>query len=726
MNDTPLKDEEDYPFTKVYSLVKKKPNLIKQAVIGAIILDRNIAEEIISSVLLGIYNKAHSSYKLGVKRNLSADDTSTVFFVTKTPSSIKAFLQKYAPLPKNKEYEILSARIDFLNYADVFRDRDPFQGEFSNLTSYTVTDEHNIKLEFTQHEPPMVPIVKTVDATSDFPMGIGYMYHYIIFTIIDKDTNKADITPLRIILYEADPRYPELALKDTERVYKQMPILPFRELNTSLTDDKHSDSEQYKATKAILKNYRVKMSDVDKGVNKSDNVDKVNFIHMFHGTELTSKIYRNEDGVPDKNEPQGNSKDELKYLYEYYSSTYRTNLLTYEELPLFTKDYPPVYLLPKDGNSEVRSHCADPRHFYHITLQHSVPNLFIIDYKFTDSIGECAKVLCTVLPMFHTASLTTDIKHIRYDRAIYSYFFNEFGGGVFFLKQITPTQCSVIHFKTIKHYNLVPQIEESFQTYVSEEEGEKAFLPLSYPVLKNLPYQVGSGAFFSSLRLLFNSWSTEDVKWYQETAFWDVILIIEIAASIATGNVVGIVGGLIGLIDSLSGGVFSQLIDDIFHISTMLGKGYEYLSGVLGEGVVRALIAHIQIGLIIAGASGITNLMLQVGINISSMVIGQSLSKWDELHLETIQDELRAIREQQEELEDKIEKARKKHGLDHDSNENYFLYSLYAKIDMLPKETTHEYVNRKLHVEDHTTKMLKTVFGLHDYLLEPENLINFL
>lgn len=343
----------------------------------------------------------------------------------------------------------------------------------------------------------------------------GYLWYDVEYYLTDS-TGKATGTAIAWEYNVSTEVHPNLTpkVKQQDAISPYYPIVPIREYNNRLKD---TDPALYQSGKKTLRTIGINLDNLDEAIHDGANTD-LNFLdhaYVIVAVDIATKV------------PSSNV-----YLYEHFNKLYYESGVKSEDFlyweahmknvaqdPDITEEFlpppPPINRLEvSDGNYKM------VLGWEYITKE--------LKEGVIGKVNQVEKVF-----MYSPPELFGDTETYRGYSVDHSY--------ILLQKQISATQYQELKIVGLVHTNYIGSASKEIRTTLKEafttntvEDKNNFIIPLRIDVMQHLGAIKGHDIMYDSVRMVFNSHTTQKLKWYQTGVFKFVVVIVAVAISIIT------------------------------------------------------------------------------------------------------------------------------------------------------------------------------------------------
>jgi len=281
---------------------------------------------------------------------------------------------------------------------------------------------------------------------------------------------------------------------------KYFPVVPLRYNNVDLTADDKSDTDLYKTSKRLLKILDISFTDLGAKINESPDIASIDHAYVIFGADL-----------------QSNKPATLAYLNYYFDYIGTLNTTVYESSdPYYYWDDLPT------PNSTFTEHGLS------LTLAFDSITTRTIPGKIDDGkVGNARKTITSVyIPPVIISTNTeggTDYGPEGYDHYLTLDL------------QITKTTIRQVVIKNLTATNYVYgsySVVTTLDLIQNDSGNDNLIIPLEYNMTLILPNAQRTALYADCLLLVVNAVERRKLKWYEESWFQFIVLVIIIVISV--------------------------------------------------------------------------------------------------------------------------------------------------------------------------------------------------
>lgn len=670
-------------------LVKDLPNFTKQTILYSLATHTDITENLIDNALIGgLGGSLRPNGYMAYARNYFTDGvpTGTIKGAALDPTKVSLFLNKYFPLVDAYEYLIESSSFDVLHKEEIALAYNPYPGvpiDSIVVTNYSIVDEYTLRIDYHNN---LDNTNKTVDVLLPYPVGFDYMYYYIEYYVVNKQTQHALPDSKRsIVVWSDDPRYPELHIDEGHLFTEYMPIVPIRINKKTLIDPSYSQTDLYKTSEKLLSRLGVKIEDVFKAIDSNPQIKDVYHVYLLNGIDLLGD----------------NTEEELEYLYHFFNDLANRSVHGKDNFDFWFRLYREKIPFNPFGNSiEIISDTYKTSLcYYYITVD-------LKDGKYVE-VDKVHKEIVRRPPV--------QIKDPRTGNVIGERPSNK--SGLLLRYQVNESQYIEVFVAGLFYVSFIAGIDETLMIHVStNNKTDQMIVPVDLDIVKRIKgIKARNDFLFGSIRLAYKSWTVTSLNWWEDPLILKDIAIVGVVINVATGNYIGAAISIAALMGLDSSGI-AQFILHNSYINPSY-KVFQYLEKQWGkENLYKVLIA-IQL---LATLSGIfaksddASLAISGTEQLSGDLSNQALSDLENEYLESAQ----FYQKQYEAFNKELEEFRKVNHLDPTELINLYRYIIDSNI--LHNESINDHVVRTTNDRSSIELSLELSSNYIDYSLDTD------
>lgn len=472
---------------------KPWPSLVRQTVAASIVGNRNIATDLTTNLVNGVYAKARSMYNYG---KLGETTDGVQGFTRGLPTGDTVYIPQGTP---NQLKAIISAEL------------------ISDAAEIALAEER----ELTALEAAgKILITSTrIDEEDD-----GNLWYSVDYYLLDLSGNTfGDVVTWRYkVLYE-DPFDPEISFHTTlipkvkaeETISPYFPIVPIREKGRRIKTD---DPELYQRGRHTLRTLGIKIEDLDEAIHDSGNTDLdfLDHAYVIVAVDIATKV--------------DNSN---LYLYEHFNALYYESGVKEEDFTYWN-----THVRKEVDNTDAGASLPPPPPINRLNVSDGKYKM-VLGWKYITKtlesgvvtrLGKVVKDYFSVPPSYIGG--VTNPNHYTIENAY-----------IRFRKQVTPTEYIEIQVHGLVHTNFIGSSDKEIRTTLTtafttdtDDDKNNFVIPLRYDLMQSMGAIKGHDLLYDSVRAVFNSHTTQKLKWYQTGAFKVLVVIVAVAITIFTAG----------------------------------------------------------------------------------------------------------------------------------------------------------------------------------------------
>lgn len=554
--------KKTYVSAYTMSLVETTPDLTKSSVSTSILKSRDIAPDIVGNYLNGIYTKARNYYNYGRDYYDLGLPDGTKEIVQPNNIEMASILETIVGSP----ITLLTSTIDL---CDV---------NFFAIPWLIANRGYNESTEIVTSHPALPPASAgatvyfefatiTADNTAELVYRYldtsgddAFVYETVTLTGLREDEYFYHVTyvlkntssPIYRWTYNVNSGvYPTLTVNPTiDLASPYFPVAILRQNNNSMD----SGDQYYASTKKLLSKLDIDIDEVVEGINANPDIGEIDHAYIIMGVDISTDV-----------------EVSMEYLHDYF-----------------------VYLHAQNPTAKSGYDAWDSNATNYPSYTNTPPmqKVKIKDAKYNVDIGYLFTEYNVV-----TGTLTNRVEREwtnRVPRTGEGYAVET--SEIIFRKRLSPTTYSEIRVYGLMHVNHVYKGKTVDTTlakaFYRDGDGDQTngnfIIPLNNVVLKNLGLFKGNELMYDAIKIVFNSYKTVKLKWYQTGFFQFVTIIIAIAITILTYQPGALTSSLVGA-GAVTGLTTLQLIMADVVVAFAIRQGFEMISDILPVEIQFAL-----------------------------------------------------------------------------------------------------------------------------------------
>lgn len=660
--------------TKIYvesystPLVEEAPNLVQQSVLTSIRGERNITDDLIANTVSGLGSNLKRYYKVGANDYFYGVPTGSMKNQGASINTVKTVIESEVGEEVAMDYAIYG----------------PADGYYFSL-DYLITTRGLDESTLVVSNPPAGAVGQTTLEYAKIISSNQIEINYIDSTLVDRTEiytypgsilEEASYYHVRYFLLDAlgdpitsVPYYwfysPEEGTYEVLEPYEEfdsnyMPVVPLRYNNTDYTVD--DESERYDTSKRLLRQLKLSISELGDAINDNPDINDIDHAYVVMGVSPATTI------------PAAKG-----YLYDFWKNK--------EGSQRYNKEDHTQWL---DRDTEYQDSAPPPINTLSIAeagISYNVEIgwLYIDSEIKTGSINAEAKI----------GDVDTEI--IVRNPSSYSGYSYE-NSSLIIRKQIGSNSYDEIEVKGLKHINYVygsHTVDTTLGDVVSSAADEDDFsdgmlIPLDIRIVENMRVTDRTDLCYEAMRITFNCYVKQKLKWYQTGFFQAFTAIVGIVLTIYTfGTASATMGAWLGFGTGITAAAVGAIALGV--ITVGIRYGIAYLVDVIGLEIAFVLaIFSAAIGFAPAG-EGIGAVMLgtlQAGIQ-NGLQVGMDMEMRD------IMNEYDALQREMDEYQEEMDEF-------YASTDTSWLTDPMANANTtsglaLPNETPEMYYSTRIH-----------------------------
>lgn len=577
-------------------LIEDAPNLVQQSVLTSIRAERSISDDLIANTINGLGSNLKRFYRYGVEDYYYGVPSGTLNNEGASPTTVQNVIANEIGEDVLVDFSIYSTAdgyyfsLDYLittrglNQATLVVSNPPSGAIGETVFSYAkIVSTNQIELTYTDS------FLNEVTETYVYSGSINEEASYYHVGYFKYDINEeVDLSTIYYWFYSpSEGTYEVLEpYEQTDSTY--FPVVPLRYKNTDFTVD--DDSPRYETSKKLLKQFNLNITDLGDAINENPDIGDIDHVYVMLGISPNTQV-----------------KAAQAYLYDFWKD--KESVSPYNKIDhdqwldrdvSYTDSTPPPINTLK---------VKEPDISYNVELGW----LYIESTLQTGTIEPDAKI----------GSVNTEII-VRSPKAAQYYGYED--SSFIVRKQITETTYDEVEVRGLKHINYVYRshtVDTTLANVISASQDEDdfsdgMFIPLDYRLVQDMRVVDRTDLVNEALRINFNCYVKQKLKWYQTGLFSALITIAAIAITIYTfGTTSAAMGAWLGF----GAGVTATVVGAIALGVIMVGVRYgiNYLADQVGvaAAVIFAIFTSIALGSIGGDTSSLmqTLMALQSGID---------------------------------------------------------------------------------------------------------------
>ena len=622
--------------TKIYvesystPLVEEAPNLVQQSVLTSIRGERSISDDLIANTVAGLGSNLKRYYKVGA----------TDYFYGVPSGSMKnqgASITTVKTVIESETGEDIA--VDYSIYG-------PADGYYFSL-DYLLTTRGMDETTLVVSNPPTSSVGQTTfqyaKIISSNQIELSYMdslyvEHTEIYTYPGSILEEASYYHVRYFLLNEQgdpitsiPYYwfysPQEGTYEVLEPYEEfdsnyMPVVPLRYANTDYTVD--DDSERYHTSKRLLRQLKLNMNELGDAINENPDIGDIDHAYVIMGVSPATTI------------PAAKS-----YLYDFWKNK--------EGVQRYNKEDHAQWL---DRDTEYQDSAPPPINTLAIGEADISYNVEI-GWLYVDSVLKTG----SISPEAKIGDVETEI--IVRSSAYYSGYAFE-NSSFIIRKQIGSNSYDEIEVKGLKHINYVYRshtVDTTLEDVVNAAADEDDFsdgmlIPLDIRIVENMRVTDRTDLCYEALRITFNCYVKQKLKWYQTGFFQAFMAIVGLVLTIYTfGTSSAAMGAWLGFGTGITAAVIGAIALGVITIG--IRYGVAYLIDVVGL-ELAAILAIISAAMGFAptgeGINAVVLGTLQAGIQ-NGLQVGMDMEMRDIMNeYDALQREIDAYKEEMDEF----------------------------------------------------------------------------
>lgn len=680
----------------VFKNLKKKPNPVRDAVLRATLMNRDVRDTVIATYFDSSTFDAKKCAAVARRRYPSAIPKGTVKPIVPSFSLIKDFMDTEFPINVHKydepvQYYIEAASIDYLRHNYIL---------FGNK----VLSPHNRPVVYNSIIYPdghtIILYVRLYDGTDryykykftvpELYLSNTDLYYYIITHVQKVNDKKIVPNTLKLTVIRAnDPKYKKLYIDKASAFTSFFPVIPIVMNNDLIAKPKTPAHAAIKGMTSALGGM---------SIDKINNAILANpSKRNIYSTYLTSML----------DLETATSQAELEYMFKFFTDLRGRSLISMSNINAH-------YALHKNSTYGYMNSVIIQSNSFLSAFSYYEVNGGVVKGKVC-KVGEyCRKIgYAPNIPVIYRIWQDTPQHkpleiHIGQRPSAEQW--------IIIYKQISEQDyqhVGLIGVMSTTHLPLLKRKINSTLTGPGTNIYNKILVPIDMSVLNKMNRKNRDDILFKATRFVFESYTATKRPWYEKKIF----SIAFQALSMTLGPLVELANGLNSLVKSLTGidikGLLGRIVKLAYEVSTLpmfvkLSQKY------LGDEVTYKLIAVVSIISQIAvfaftGNAAASALVKQWG-DIASTQVGSSMQR-------KLDDKNKELRKRQEYTRKQIDIHRKRYGLDNDNRDIFRILQYKA---LYPNETSADYIHRTTLTDTVIQLRIEISMTAIDRSLDPE------
>lgn len=553
--------KKTYVNAQTMSMIENTPNTVQDSVVTSILKSRDIAPDIVSNYLNGIYPKALRYYSYGRDKYVHGLPQGTREFVQVNNIALGLIIESEIGYPValvTSTLDVCDANFFVLPWLTDNRGYDENTDEVSTYPTLppgesgpvyydqsTITAEDTVEIQYRYQNTNGFDSLLRETVTITGVKPDVYFYHVTY-------TPKGEGSTIHRWWYDTTSGvYPELDVDPAEELDSPyFPVAIVRQFNNDLEEG----DANFESTRKLLDVIGIDLEQVVEGIQSNPDEADIDHVYIVMGVDISSDV-----------------PSTLRYLHDYFSYLHSLNPTSRDAFDAW------------EYNTGLYSTYANTPPMNKITIQDGQYNIDV-GYLFTTR-----EIL--------TGTLAEPVeREVNFNVPISNDSWSVNTDEIIFRLQLDEDTYSEVRVYGLMHINHVyggktvdTSLSDAFERDGDGDQPNGNFvIPLNKNILTNLGLKKGTELMYDAIKIVFNSYQVVKLKWYQTGFFKVVAIVVAIVITIYTYQPGALTSSVVGA-GAVVGLTTLQLVLADIVVAFAIKKTFELVAEVLPPNITFAL-----------------------------------------------------------------------------------------------------------------------------------------
>jgi hypothetical protein len=652
-------------------LVEETPNMVQQSVLTSIRGERSISDDLIANTISGLGSNLKRYYRYGAEEYFYGVPTGSIKNQGASVSNVQNVISQEIGEEVLVDFSVFSTAdgyyfaLDFLlntrglNETTFVVSNPPAGATGATVFQYAKIVSSN-QIELTYQDTLDNEIVETYVYSGSILEDANY-YHVGYF----KYDTAGEVDPSVTFYWFYSPEEGTYEVLEPYEEFDSnyFPVVPLRYNNSDYTVD--NGSERYDTSRRLLRQLRLNIRELGNAINENPDIGDIDHAFVVMGISPATK-----------------NKAAQSYLYDFWKDKENVARYTKDDYDRWT-DRDEDFKLKSPPSINTLS-IAEAGISYNVEL----------GWLYIESTFQSG----TFAPDAEVGDVETEIiVRTPVSGQYYSYEDSSF----IVRKQITAATYDEVEVRGLNHINYVYRshtVDTSLANVVSSAADEDDFsdgmlIPLDIRLVENMRVVDRTDLANEAMRITFNCYVKQKLKWYQTTFFSVFVAIIGIVITIYTfGTTSASMGAWLGLGTGVTAAVVGAIALGVIMVGIRYGINYLADNVGIAAAVVFAIFATLALG----NVGGANQSNMAQALSALQSGIDTGLQAYLDIGMRDIIDDYEALQREINQYEEEMNEF-------YAETSTAFLVDPFAIPDTtsglaLPNETAEQYYNTRIHI----------------------------